>query len=447
MAITFGGLATGLDTGSIISELMSIERTPITRLENDKAFFTNRLAVFSKLDGKLSTLQEKAEAIDTPIELNSPSVDSSSESYLSVTAGGKAQLGTYQISVVALAQQQKDVSQGYVDKTTNSFGTGTLNLTVAGELNEITIDSENNSLEGIAEAINDADLGVSATIINDGTASPYRLILTGETVSDSFSLDSSELTGGTDLNLAMSPTQTAQQAHVRIDGIDIYSDSNSIDEAIPGLTLDLAQADETVTTTITIDADKDAAQGKIKDFVTAYNDIINYIASQKTADWGNDSTFRSVKRRMQDLLVSQQSGLGTFSSLSELGFETQKDGTISLNSTTLSEALEEDYEGAVALFTGDDETSGISSQFADYLDLLTDSADGIYAGRKETTDSNVKRIEQRITSMEARLELKEETLRAQFAAMEQLVSGLNSQGNYLLQQLSSMPTIGGSSSN
>ena len=447
MSITFGGLATGLDTESIITELMNIERTPIDRLENDKSFYQSRLNAFSQLDEKLTTFLSKAEAIDTSDELNSFGVTSSSGQYLSVTTGSLAQQGTYQISVVDLAQQQKDVSQGYVDKGANSFGTGTLSLTVGGEASTITVDATNNSLEGIADAINDADLGVSAVIINDGTASPYRLVITGETVSDTFSLESSGLTGGTEVNPLMSTTQPAQQAHIRIDGIDVYSDSNSLDSSVPGLTLDLLKADETVSTTIDVSPDQSAASEKIRDFVNAYNGVINFIAGQKDADWGNDSAFRSVKRRMQDLLVTQVSGVGSFTTLSQLGFETQKDGTISLNDTMLSEALESDYAGVVSLFSGDDETVGISAQFAEYLGQLTDSVDGLYAGRKDTTESNVKRVDLRITSLESRLELKEQTLRAQFSAMEGLVNGLNSQGSYLLQQLASMPTIGSSNSN
>ncbi len=214
MSITFGGLATGLDTDAIVKELMGIERLPVKRLENDKSYYNSRLKAFSELDGKLQEFLAKAEAIDTSAELNSASVNSSTEDYLSATASGTADVGSYQVTVVDLAQQQKDVSQGYADKTSASFGTGSLSLTVGGESSSITIDAENNSLDGIAEAINDADLGVQATIINDGTENPYRLILTGESVSDSFSLDSSGLSGGTDANPAMTNTQVGQQAHL-----------------------------------------------------------------------------------------------------------------------------------------------------------------------------------------------------------------------------------------
>jgi len=442
MSINFGGLATGIDTESIVSELMKIERSPIDRLEKDRTFYKSRLDAFSKLDEKLKSLLEKAQAIDSALELNSPAVRSNSEEFFTATAGGSAQLGTYQVTVVALAQQQKDVSQGYVDKTAASFGTGNLNLTVGGTPNSITIDSSNNSLEGIAKAINDANLGVSAAIINDGTATPYRLVLTGDSVANSFSLDSAGLSGGSETSPAMTNTQVAQQAHAILDGIDIYSDSNSVDSSIPGLSIELLKADSAVATTLNVTSDKDATKGKIKEFVDAYNGIISFIAEQKTADWGNDPVFRSVKRRLQSFLVTQQ-GSGTFSSLARLGFETQRDGKILLNNSTLTSALSDDYQGVIKLFAGDGLYDGIGTTFANYLKDITDFSDGFYVSKKQGTDSTLRRIDLRITSLESRMEQKEKSLRAQFTAMENLVSGLNAQGGYLLQQLANMPSIGG----
>ena len=442
MSITFGGLATGIDTESIITELMQIERYPIDRLERDQAFYKSRLDAFSQLDEKLKTFLDKAEAIDTSHELNSPAVSSSSEGYLAATARSSADLGSYQVTVVDLAQQQKDVSQGYVDKSAASFGTGSINLTVDGVANSISIDATNNSLDGIAQAINNADLGVSAAIINDGTGAPYRLVLTGNSVSESFSLDGSNLGGGTAAP-AMNNTQMARQAHIIIDGIDVYSDSNSVD-AVPGLSMELLKADPAAITMLNVATDDEATGAKIQEFVDAYNEIITFIAGQREADWGNDSAFRSIKRSLQDFIVTSQGGSGSFSTLSQLGFETQRDGTLSLNGARLNSALKDDYAGVISLFSGEAGVEGISAKFVSYLEGATNFTDGIYAGRKDSTDSTLRSIDKRIFSLEARLELKERTLRAQFSAMEGLVSSLSAQGDYLMQQLASMPTIGNS---
>ncbi len=438
MSVTFSGLASGMDTDSIVSALMEIERAPIDRLESDQSFYRSRLDAFSQLNDKLKTFLEKAEAIDSAAEIGSAAATSSSDDYLTASANSKAGIGSYQVTVIDLARQQKDVSQGYADKTAAAFGTGAISLTVNGVANPVTIDSDHNSLEGIATAINDAGLGVSATIINDGTGTPYRLVLTGDDVSETFSLDASGLSGGTEANPAMTNTQPASQAHFQIDGIDIYSNSNTVDSAVPGLSLELMKADDTVSTTVNVSVDKDATTEKIQEFVDAYNEIMTFISDQKDADWGNDSALRSIKSRLQEMLVTPVSTSGTFSALSQLGFETQRDGQITLNSGTLSSALDEDYDSVVSIFSGSGGAEGISAKFAAYLEGVTDSVDGLYASRKKMTDNQLKRIDDQIFRLEARMEQREETLRSKFSAMEELVSGLNSQGNYLLQQLATM---------
>jgi len=444
MAVTFGGLATGMDTGAIVEALMKIERQPIDRLEKDKSYFQNRLSAFTDFNSKLTDLKAKADAIDTAQELNTPKATASSDVYFSSTASSSASMGNYQIHVETLAQVQKDVSDGVADSGANDFGTGTLTLTVGGTPTDITIDSSNNSLSGIVDAINAADLGVTATIINDGTASPYRMVLSGDTVNDTFSLDTSGLSGGTYANPTMSNVQSAQQAHIQVDSIDIYSDTNTFSEAIQGVTLDLLTADTggTSTSRFSLSSDPDSTTTKIKDFVNAYNSVINFIATQKDADWGHDSTFTSTKRQMQSLLTETINVSGSYSSLSDLGIATQRDGTLLVNSTDLSDALTTDFDGVISLFTGDTTVDGISQLFSNYLDGVTDSYDGFLATKKESTSSTVKRISNQIDNLEARMVSRQKTLEMQFSAMEDLVSSLNSQSSFLSQQMMNMSSFG-----
>ncbi len=442
MSITFGGLATGMDTGAIVEALMKIERQPIERLERDKAYFTSRLKAFSDLDSKLSDLQAKAEAIDSAKELNAPSVTSGSDEFFTASADNTADLGNYQIEVVSLAQRQKDVSQGYADSAAKTFGTGDLVLNVGGVDNPITIDGSNNSLTGIAGAINAADLGVSASIINDGTANPYRLVLTADSVDtvNPFALDATGLSGGTDANPIAGNVVTPSMAEIKVDTISIKSDSNTISEGISGVTLELLKKNDLDDTTVmNVESDPDKTKSKIKEFVTAYNKVINFIDEQKDADWANDSSFRAVTRRLQNTLTTPQVGAsGTFSSLAELGFETQSDGTLVLDETRLSDAMEADYASVISLFAGEDGVDGVSKTFADYLDSVTDSIDGLHASKKAGTDRNNRMIDQQMERLEARMVSREERIRAQFSAMEDLVSSLNVQSSFLSQQMSAL---------
>ena len=529
MAITFGGLATGLDTDSIVRELMALERKPISRLQGDKTWFQSRQQAYTSFDQKLSSFLSKIENLGSSDELRQKSVTASTEEYLSVNAGTDAIPGTsYQIEVQSLAQVEKSVTQGYADKSAQNFGTGELTLNVGdNDPVIITIDDTNNSLEGIMNAINDAEAGVNAAIINDGTDNPYRLVLTGENVATEFELSSTlsshagdlsaqlqsggyssqtaeyfgsgtlDLSTGAQISLpessnsladirdainaetgttgitasivsdgsnyvisldngatitatnfiggydslAVTETQAASQAHIKVDNIDIYSDSNTLAEAIPGLTLDLTQAEVGKTTTVSVDLDEAAIKSQIEDFVAGYNGVMSFIGSQSASEnssggpLAGDSGMNTVKRRLQGLLTTIVNNSGSFVAMSQLGLETQQDGTLTLNDDTLSDAIQNDLDSVEKLLVGEGDTEGIAVQFQNYLEGKTDSIDGLLATNKKNTESSIHRIDDRIEQMELRLEKKEETMRRKFTALEQLISGMNSQSSFLAQQM------------
>lgn len=538
MSITFSGLATGLDTDTIVTQLMELERAPITRLESDKSWFESRQSAYAAFDGLMTNFLSSVESMESSEDLRQKSVSASSSDFFSVSASADALPNTsYQVEVVSLAQVQKNVSQGYANKSASTFGEGELSLTVGDEDPvTITIDETNNSLEGVMAAINDADAGVNASIINDGTDSPYRLVLTGENVASSFSLSSTlptfngdissqlnaggfasettayfgsgtidlsttdpstglttvhqvtlspettsltdmmtaindestttgvtasivadgdnfvlslsggtltetDLTGGYQDPFSLIETQAAAEAHIIVDNIDIYSDSNTLDEAIPGLTLDLTQAEADTTTTVSVSLDEDAIKSQINSFVSGYNSIMSFIGAQSASEessggvLGGDAGMGAVKRRLQNMMTSIVDNSGVFSSLSQLGFETQTDGTIEIDDDDLTVAIQNNLDSIESLLLGDDGESGIVVQFENYLEGMTDSIDGLYAANKTSTESSVKRIDARIEQMEMRLEKKEETMRSKFTSLEELISGMNSQSSFLTQQL------------
>lgn len=529
MPITFGGLATGMDTESIVTELMSLERRPIVRMEADKTWMTNRLSAYTAFDAMLNSFRSGIKNLDSEDVLETKQVAVSDESFFAVTAGVDAMAGAnYQVEVLSVAQVQKSVSQGYADKAASSFGSGEMTLTVGTDsITTIAINDSNNSLEGIMAAINEADVGVSASIINDGTDSPYRLVLTGENVASSFSLtstlptyngdissqlmtggyadetttyfgsgtldlstghqitlsntsnsltdmmeainaetgttgvtasivadgdnfvlsltggtiDSTDLTGGRNDALTVTETQAAAQAHIKVDNIDIYSDTNTLSEAIPGLSIDLFQAEIGTTTSISVTEDTEPIKAGIQSFVAGYNSVVSYVSSQsKIGDseggiLGGDAGLNAVKRRLQDLLTTVVDNSGAFMSLSQLGMETQKDGTLSLNNVTLTKAIQDNQEDVAKLLAGEDGEGGIAGKFKSYLDDITDSRVGLLAGRKDNINANIERIDSRIEQAELRLVTKEKAMRLKFSAMEELVSGMNNQSSFLTQQM------------
>ena len=450
MSIQFGGLATGLDTSSIIDQLMNIERQPLARLEADKTWLNNRLKAFTELDTRLKAFSDSIKDLNYRDTLLKRSTTLGSEEFFTASASRDAMPGaSYEVEVVSLARVQKSVSGGVASSSAPLFGTGSLSLTVGGDTHTIDIGEGENSLTGVMEAINAADVGVRAAIINDGTvnpdgsSTPFRMVLTGETVAKEFSLDASGLTGGASLDLG-TPVQQATRAHVRVDNIDIYSDTNTLTEAIPGMTLDLRKAEAGTTTSLAVNVDKAAIKEAIEEFATGYNKVVSFITSQSVLDGegggvlGGDSGINAIKRRLQTMLTQPVENSGTLRALSQLGFETQKDGTLQVNEKTLNAAIDEHLDSVVSLLAGEDGVEGVAIRFKNYLFDLTSSATGMLQGRRESINSNLKRIDTKIDASQARLEQRQKTLEAQFSAMETLVSNLNSQGDFLTQQMNAI---------
>ena len=227
---------------------------------------------------------------------------------------------------------------------------------------------------------------------------------------------------------------------------NIYSDSNTIEEGVPGVTLTLLKAETSVNTQLSIKDNTSAVTTNLNAFVKGYNEVVSFVTGQskigKDDDAGvlsGDAGLNAIKRHLQDMLTTMTTNSGSFKALAELGLETQKDGTLKLNSTTLNKAIENDLEGIATLLTGEEDgNGGLAAQFEDYLKNLTNSTDGLLAGRKENINSNIGRIDERISQNEARLGQREKTLRAQFNAMEQLVSVMNAQSSFLTTQLNSL---------
>lgn len=438
-SITFGGLASGLDTDSIISALMDIEKKPLTRLENDKSYLNTRLAAFSKFNDKLKAMESAFKDLDTTDEFRSYSATAASEEFFTVDANSSAKAGGYNIEVVSLARVQKSAGIGYASSTTSTFSAGTININSTA----ITVDT-GDTLATLVDKINaantgDSATGVAAALINDGTTNGYRIMLTGKDAATSFTATASGVAAD-GRALSFANTQTAQQATVKVDGLTIVSNSNTLKGAIPGVDLTLLKSNATgVSTSLNVDVDTDGVKAKLDAFVSAYNDIITFIDDQKDTSWANDSGMKSVKRRLQNMLVENVGGTGNLNRLSEIGISTSKDdGTISLDSTKITKLISTDFQSLEKLFLGEEGVEGINEKFVNYLGGQTDSISGFYVSRKKSTESAIKGIERNIDNMQLRLEKREASMRAQFEALETMMSSLNATSNYLTQQISSL---------
>jgi len=460
--ITFSGLATGMDTNSIVSQLMEVERLPIDRIEDQKAAEKEKLDAYAQFKTIIDDLKDAASAMTLTSDVRTTEVDLDSGAAYTATSNS-AQVGSYEISVAQLAQVQKNVSDGWSSNTEALFGTGT--LTVNGEV--INVTESNNSMLTLVAAINDKSetTGVNATIINDGSdTAPYHIIFTGTDSSTSFTVTSDlKEADNTPITFSTTQTQSSQQAIAYIDGIEIVSDTNTISNAISGVTLRLDSVSETSATSPTgyvsdqlrISADTDTLKEKLTTFVSTYNKAIEWILSGYEELGGTtttiaadgteeellgsvlrgDASISSIKRGLQNVLSTTVDTSGSLSVLSQLGITTTRNGTLRQDNTILDAALENNYDDTVYLLSGKDDVDGVMKDFNYYLLDVTSTSTGLYASKKTDYDQLIERLDDDIAQMEPRMAKKEATLRSQFLAMELLVSGLNAQGDFLTQQM------------
>lgn len=464
--ISFGGLATGLPTEDIVTQLMEIERAPLDRLEAQKETEATRLKAYKQLDTRLDDLRQAVGDMNITSEVRSSSINLSSEDAFTASSDG-AGTGSYDVAVVQLAQVQKTVSDGVSSQTDTLWTSGS--FTVGEE--SITIDESNGSLIGLAESINSLSekTGVRASIINDGSASgAYHLVLTGDDATTSFTTSSSLLDAeGAAADLSLTENRAAQQAVALVDGIRVVSDSNTLSGAIAGVTLHLNDVSDVTsaegveppvykTTLMTVEPDTDTLKEKVDTFISSYNAVMDWIsagydefgataATEKEIEDGaeenlssvlrGDSTVNGVKRQLQNMLSSVVDTSGSMKVLSQLGISTQKDGSINLNGDTLDKALESDFDGVVSLLAGESDVDGVMKSFNTMLLNLTGASSGMYAEKEDRYDNAINRLDTQILRTEPLIEKKEATLRARFSTMELLVSDMNSQSSFLTQQM------------
>jgi flagellar hook-associated protein 2 len=368
-----------LDVGAIVDSLIYVESAPVRSMQSQVSTLQSKISAFQSLNTKLSTFTDSVNTLlfgDTEAPFVKPfsyserlsdsifskgSVTSSDSDLISATASSGATSGSYSIAVSGLAQAQSSASSNYADATAALLGTGTLIITTGGnDPVTINITDSNNTLNGARDAINNANAGVTATVINDGSANPYRLLITSNEsgTGNSFTVADS-LSGGQ--ALGMTEVQAATDAQFSVNGVSITKNSNTVSDVISGVTFTL-KAETTGPVTLTVDKDIDAIVEGFNEFVAAYNEINTYINSQFTYNTtlekagllAGDPTLRRIQSNLQNSIIqSAPNQFTNYSVASQVGLEFNRDGSLSLNEAEFRDALSSNFTAVAALFLGD----------------------------------------------------------------------------------------------
>ena len=384
---SISGIISGLDTQSIISQLMELARGPVTRMETRKATLSKQISAWQDANTRILALKTKADALATASTFDAKTVISSDESIVTGTATYSAQAGSYYLTVNSLARAHQLKTEGYAN-TTSTVGTGTISIAVgSGAAKDIVIDESNNSLVGVRDAINRAGAGVTASIINDGSSgTPYRLIITSNTsgVAGRLTVTTSPtLFGG----VAPATLQTGEDASITLGAdagaITVSKGSNTITDLIPGVTLNLQKADPSKTISITVANDTATVKQAIKDFVDQYNNIIDFINTQfkyntETNTGGTlfgDSSLRLIQSELTSRAFNTVTGLNqSIVVLSQIGITSTTGNKLSLNESDLDSALASNLSQVKGLFATVGEAS--SSNVAYVASTINTKASG-----------------------------------------------------------------------
>ncbi len=456
MAVTAAGVGSGLDVSSIISQLMAVERQPLTRLQTQQTSFQSKLSAFGKVSSALSKLQDAAAALAKPATFAATTASAGDTKAFTVSSGTTAQAGSYAVEVQQLARTQRVASNA---TTAPTVGEGTLtislgsyaadgNFTAAAEGEKTISLAAGATLEDLRSAINAADAGVSAQIINNGTinqlvisskdsgaVNAFKLSGTGELAG--FDFDAGNLAGS-----GMSSVQVAQDAKLTIDGLAITRASNTVADAIEGVTLKLARLTEGETA-VTVARDDESTKKAIDAFVTAYNELNTLMRSQsaynaetKTAGTLNgDAGLRSIQGQIRGVFANPLSGLSGATMLSDIGISLKTDGSLSVDATKLGAALADPTKKVAELFAGNGTVSGFAQTMETRIKAML-GTDGLLSARTEGINRSIKALGVRKEALEFRLEIVQKRYTAQFTSLDAAMASMNQTSSYLSQQLS-----------
>ena len=542
--ITSAGVGSGLDIEGIISSLVAAEKIPLNKVSEERTKINTKVSIYGVIKNSFAGLQTAADKLKSLSNLNPLKVTSSSDSAVSGTASSSAAKGTYSVEVSQLAKAQSVVASSVTNSDT-TIGTGSLTFTLGSYASgtntftanasktpvTISIGTGQQTLSGIKEAINNANAGVSASIVNDGTGS--RLVLTSKDtgLENGFKLEVADA-DGTNTNtsglsmLAYDPTatagagknatslQAAQNANFTINGLAVTKTSNTVTDAVEGLTLNL----KTVTTsavTVGVSLDDTTLKSTLNSFVSAYNQIRGNLKDQqeKDATLSKETVPSTLERGLRNILRDSVSAYGL--SLNDVGLSFDKTGVLSLNTTTLDTKIASDpavlgklfsntatatdarvkylgstsatLEGTYAINvttaastgvnvagtingvagTGTDNiltgatgdateglqfsvvsgesgalgnitySKGLASRLSEWINTLNEDG-GMLASRTEGLNKRISRLDDEEDRINLRVEQVEKRYRAQFTALDTMLSSMKQTSAYLTQQLAAL---------
>ncbi|MFP8629293.1 flagellar filament capping protein FliD [Enterobacter kobei] len=455
------GVGSGLQLGDILDSLTAAQKAQLTPITKQQSSYTAKLSAYGTLKSALESFQTANTAL-SKADLFTATTTVSSSTAFSATTTGSAIAGKYTISVSQLAQAQTLTTSKTQSDSKSAIATADSKITVqqGGDKKPVTIDisAANSSLTGIRDAINKADAGVSASIINVGNGE-YRLSITSKetgednamtiSVSGDSALQSFMGYNGTkgDASNGMLESVNAQNAMLKVNNVDIENSSNTISNALEDITLNLNDI-TSGNQTLTITNDTSKATKAINDWVTAYNslqDTFSSLTKYTAVDAGSDaqstsngallgdSTLRTIQTQLQTILINPHTS-SNIKTLAQAGITTDPStGKLEVDNDKLNAAMKNSAAGIKDLLVGDGKTSGITTSVGTNLTGWLSST-GIIQAAKDGVSKTLNNLTKQYNAASDRIDTMVARYKEQFTQLDVMMNSLNSTSSYLTQQ-------------
>ncbi|NOX25339.1 MAG: flagellar filament capping protein FliD [Deltaproteobacteria bacterium] len=447
------GVGSGLKLQNILDQLKAVDKQPIDRKNTEITGLNTQINEFTTINNKLLTMKSSALDLYMSGTYLGRTVASSDTTVVSATVLDGAAAKTYSVQTTNLAKQSLFMSSSGFATKDSSVATvaGSMTIELGNSTTNFQVNvAANSTLSQLVDSINNdtTNPGVTASIINDGlnATTPYKLVLKSNGLGENNRIQILQQLPGASLTEDSSQTAAnSLNSQFTVDGVSYQRQSNSVDDVVDGVTLTLKSAGSA---SITVSADNAGLQDKITSLVTSYNDVVQEIGSKTSYDQNTKkfgilahTTMRDLPTDLESLMTSSNSAdsTGTIKNLFDLGMAFNRDGTITIDSATLSTAISTNSDKVKSFFLGDS-TKGIVG-FADKVNsrlrTMTGNA-GVIAGEKTAAQSRIGSLQDQISSDTARLNKKYALLTKQFVALDTFMSQETSLSDFLTGQFNSI---------
>lgn len=434
------GLSPDLQTA--FEKMVEGESKQLKAVEQQQQRHDRRAELLTDIVNRVKSVGELLPGLRSADSIRDPSVNSSHDNVLIGTADDRlARFGSHNIEVLQLAAPATALSNGFPDKDETRIGSGYFSYETAdGDVREVFVDDGEATLEGLANIINSANMGVRASVINDSRDLdlPWRLVLTHDESGKPNAVDYPEFyfVDG-EAEIYLDEESPARNARLRYEGMEVESPTNDVEGLIPGVTINLrGLSDDGKPSKLSISQDIDATKLKMKDFVDRMNSVFQFVNEQNKAEPGEarstlagDYGIRLTKDRMVRAL---QQGFAFDSDkkvrvLADMGIEFTKQGTLKYDEKKFENALNENFDQVVELLVGDGQGSGVIPRLENALSTISGRENGILAIQKKNADERVQRAKETIMKREVRAQKRIDHMRDRLARAQQAISDLQNQ--------------------